>query len=444
MDRINKFLEKRPVKHRKVLRYNDKSYEITKEDLKAVRAYRSQRCLDSTFTLSRPPDLRYSSTPMDALPARKSVDNGEMYVEKARRYYERHPVREKTRADKNAVVDVWENDTVDTLRSYRQEWVYSIKEAYNTPVEDCVFTREHLHEELRRVYLHQFRPREIKSRSIDDLLPKLPDSKDLRPFPEAVGREWKIEGKKHISGGFAYSVRDNRLEITDLGYGKTLGVVEVPESINHVRANDGRGVVLVTDRRIYTVDGGTGPVLVHESGPLIKDAFVSGDSLAVLTTKTINLYSLESHRMLKTFVARYENPHRVKIFDGTVYVSTANGLLIESPEHGNIKTLNYVIDFTVKNSRVLAINNLNRLIVIGSDFGIKKNIVQPEMGREIKAHRTLNLFAILFANEIGVYKQVEGEYIPVNTLEGRYRTIEWHCSLPWLYAGKASRVVLYT
>ena len=71
MDRINKFLNSRPVKHRRTLKCGDKSYEITKEDLKKVRAYRSSKCLDPTFKLSRPLDLTFSSVPIEPLPAKK-------------------------------------------------------------------------------------------------------------------------------------------------------------------------------------------------------------------------------------------------------------------------------------------------------------------------------------------------------------------------------------
>ncbi|KAI4293105.1 hypothetical protein PAPHI01_2379 [Pancytospora philotis] len=461
MDRINSFLDKRPTKHRKILRHNGNAYEITKQDLKTVRAYRSRVCLDKTYVGRMPPDLRFSATPGEALPAKEKKDNAALYIKKAQRYFELHPLRRRVDEPKNAIVDAWEDDTAETLRGYRQEWVYSIKDQYNTPVEQCAFTREHLEAELRRVFLQQFRPREVKEKTIDELLPKLPDPAELRPFPEEVAGVWRLEGKKYLHGECVCAVVDAAVRVVDLRCGKTVHASELPEAVRHVAFDENGSVYASTEKRIYRlyardgtaarrpdagIFGAEQRVLLLDSPAPVKDFSVSNGALAALTAKTVNLYEISGAELVhaKRFVAKYENPNRVKIFDGAVHVSTANGLLIEAPEHGDIKSLNYVIDFAYRNSKLYVINNLNRLIVIAADGCIKKNIVQPQMGRAIRIHSALNLLAIMFSEEIGIYKHVGGEYVPAKTLVGRYKSIEWHPMMPWLYAGKNSKVVLYT
>lgn len=446
MDRINRFLAKRPVKHKKVLKYNDKTYEVTKEDIKRVRAYRSRKCLDPTFKKSRQLNLAFSSVPIDPLPKKTVADNAVLFVEKARRYYAKHPVKERKPDDRNKVVDVWEDDTLETLRDYRQEWVYSIKEPYDKPIEECVFSREHLKEELRRVFLHHYRPRELKERRIEELLPKLPDKSELRPYPEEMGREWRIPGKKYITSAFLCAVEEGSLAVWDLAFGKKVHCITVDEPINGVFA-DGREIVFATDKKLFRVVDGAA-VLLHESKTRIKDVSVDDGYVAVLAGKGVRVYDLATMECMKSMAIKYESPHRVSISNGVVYVSTANGLVMEAEERVDVKTLNYVIDFAVKGRSIYVINNLNRLIVMSRDgekeCSIKKNIVQHEMGREVRVHKILNLFAILFSDEIGIYKAVGNEFVPAHVIPGRFKTIAWHDKLPWLYAGKSSKVVLYT
>lgn len=464
MDRINKFLAKRPTKHKKILHYNGDVYEVTKADLKTVRAYRSRKCLDESFVLTRPPDLRFSSTRGDPLPAKEKSDCSAVLLHKAKRYYELHPVHKRIQTEKNAIVDAWENDTRETLQSYVQEWVYSIKDQYNMPIEQCAFTREHLETELRRVFLQQFRPREVKDKSISQLLPKIPDAAELRPFPEQTAKTWRVEGKKYLHQTWMCSVVDNTLSIVDLLFNKSFGTCDLKESICAIRFDENSTVYASTTNTIYRIDAAKNkpntksndaaspavPSLtctpISESKQLIRDFYVSNGAIAILTSKVVNLYRINGETLSheKKFVAKYENPHRVKIFNGAVHVSTANGLLIEAEAHGDVKSLNYVIDFACKNDKLYVINNLNRLIVIAGDGCIKKNIVQPQMGKVIKVHAILNMLAIMFSEEIGIYKYVDGEYVPVNTLTGRFKNIEWHPTMPWLYAGKNSKAVLYT
>ncbi|KAI5176096.1 hypothetical protein PAEPH01_2237 [Pancytospora epiphaga] len=459
MDRINSFLNKRPVKHKKTIKYKNESYEITKNDLKLVRSYKSGKCLDKTLKLSRIPDLRHSAKGHLGIPLKEKPDYSEKLLEKTKKYYELHPLREKVRVDVNVIRDVWEEDTVDTLKTYNQDWVYSIKEQYDRPIEQCVFTRDDLEKELRRVYLSQFRPREVKEKPISEILPKLPDSSELKPFPEEIGQTWGLKGRKYIYGKFVCTI-STLLEVVDMEYGKKVISVDMKEDVRQA-CGDGGYLYISTLHEILRINVGDGFDLlerVHQSATVIKDFYVSKGHLAVLAFKTVNLYDLtemnsndaiddanrNTIKLLKTFVAKYENPHNVKIFNNSVYVSTANGLLIESSVESDIKTLNYVIDFTFRDGSIYVINNLCRLVVIGADYGIKKNIVQHQMGKAIKIHSVLNLLAILFSEEIGIYKYFNGEYVPVNTLAGRYKTIEWHGLMPWLYATNSSMVVLYT
>lgn len=447
MDRINKFLEKRPVKHTKVIAYNDKKYKVTKEDLKMVRMYRGRKCLDKAFKPGSSTAVPFAAGPAMEPLARKTVrteEQSDRLLRRTREYYKRHPRREKRGLDKNVIHDLWADDNMETVREYRQEWVYSVKEAYDRPVESLRLEEAHLREEVRRVYMKHFRPREVKSKSLSDLLPRLPDASEMRPFPTEAAAEWRLPGDKRLyCGRLLVSIVANELEMTDIQTGKSILKVVSDGPIAQACASSSATVIFRTDRKVFTVVEGVVSEIL-DMGANIRDICLDGDTIAILAGKTVRVYDLQG-LFIKKFVADHEKPNRVKIYQGRVLLSTANGLMIEAATEGDIRTLNYVIDFDIdRNGKILLINNLNRLIVLNEQHRTEKNIIQHEIAREIRAHRILNMIAIVFHDEIGIYKAVNGEYIPVHTLPGRFRSVEWHPEMPWLYACKSSRVVLYT
>lgn len=449
MDRINRFLEKRPAKNRKVVRFRDKKYEITKEDVKKVRKYRASQSLDGEFKLARPLDLRFSAILGEPLPAHPKRDRtaevARAFLRKASRTKASHlPV------SKNVIRDVWEEDTLDSIKQYDQEWKYSIKQAYEGRVSELNFNYDDLKSELRRVFLYYFRPRDIKEKRIDELLPRLPEPKNLKPFPEEISSTWIVPGTKFIYKHLFAAISGNSVAFFDSSCGKLLLEFALDQPIKKVCFNDTsniglidlEGLALLTSNKIYIIENGL-PVEKFKSESQIKDIALCGNKLGVITSHTLNIYDVDNSQQLSSLRIKHERPHKLKFINHQIYLATANGIM--NGTNGNeTKILSYVIDFTSDGTSILAINNLDRLIVMDDAFKIKKSIVEHSMGKEIKAHKKLNLFAILFSGEIGIYKSVNKEYIPVHSLKGKFKTIEWHEEMPWLYAGNTSKVVLYT
>jgi len=570
MDRINKFLQKRQLKNKRTILWNNERYEITKEDLKKVRNFRNRKCLDPTFVVNRPRDLSFSSTvredPIEKNNAndKKSVERAEKTIQRLKEYYRKHPIKKKEPSTKNSVVDVWENDNLETLRSFEQEWIYSIKEAYNKPIEECEFTREHLKEEMRRIFLRQFKPRDLKEKKISEIIPKLPDEKYLRPYPEYEGKSWKLKKVKLIAGSMAYvessfddsdardgkcnagncddgkcnagncddgkcnsndggkcnsndggkcsddggkcdlgningnNTNDNNtaddntihLEIWNLKFNFLVQKLKVPGKISKIASNQMSTVVLiknkvysvVTDSIRYKTNGNPNLELLIDSKEHISDLYVKDNLLSILINKNVKVYQMESMKLIYDVKIKHEIPKMIKIFENKLYVSSANGLLIydmkdkekmnkesvgdkesvikdntdnkesvmdkvydpQQSEPVPLKMLDYVVDFDVRKNEICALNNLNKLIVLDPNEGIKKNISQGSFGRAVKVHKVLNLYAVLFNEEIVIYKYFEGDFIPVNTITGGFKKIEWDDEMPWLFTVTAGGVVLFT
>lgn len=442
MDRINRFLSQRQRKNEKNIKYKNKSYTITKEDLKLVRAYRSGRCLDPCIK-NIPSRSIGSSEPIQPLPSREKKDASAYFNSKLKSYYLTHPKPKIIKTSVNEIRDAWEGEDLDSLRNYTQEWVYSIDQAYEGRVEDLEFTKEYLEEELRRVYMRQFRPRDPRSKPIRDILPKLPDVEDMRPFPEMPSSSWEIEGKKTLFGSKVCSILENRVVVRDLRYNKVVVDSILEEPILKV-CMDAARIVVSSRHRVYVWSKEAAFKEVLRSPEPIKDVYVDGSFLGYLTSKSIVLHDSETFVELKVLKLKGDSPHKIKIIGNVVYASTHKGIIVESEEKTEIRNLGYVVDFAEKDGWIYAVNNLSRLIVVDSRLRTVGSTVQGGIGSQIKLHPVYDLLAIPFANEIGVYKVVESQCLPISTIEGSFRSIDWDVEMPWLYACRKNRVTLFT
>ncbi len=480
MERINKFLAKRPLKHKKVIKFHDKSYDVTKEDLKLVKAYRANKCLDKTFDVSRsyPLTNREKITPIVCDKPKRSPDSELAALRRAKRGISK--IENKIRAikmkesergssgivvDSSKVLSMW-NDNLD---DYKQEWIYSIRTSYEGSIEACRYTEDHLAEDVERQRAKYFKPRPVKEKSLADLLPKKVDAEKLLPFPRDVGKEWRIHGRKRYGGGFLYSVDDGSITVYNLKLNKPVMQYNIGLSIRVFRVNV-NGVALFSDGlRLWRLcDGFIDELLFsdmqvrfvktsfkntinensnciensYKQKSIFKDIGIDEDYFCILRGRMIDVYSLKGGDLVKRFIVKHENPHMVRMVRGRVYVGTANGIMAESPD-GDIKMLNYVIDFYVRGRKIVAVTNLKRMVEISSGY-MTKTMIQGKLARKIKMHPLLNLTAVLFYDEIVIYKKVEDEYVTVQNISGTFQGIFWDEKMPWLYACKNSRVQLFT
>lgn len=498
MERINKFLDARQKKHIKTVKYKDEKFQITKEDLKKVRAYKSSRCLDPS--LKTIPNRIIDTTTLPAMPSKIKKDYSDLQNKKLREHYKNNP-QPKT-IEYNKIEDIWDDD----LEDYTQEWKYSIDSPYEGRVEDLKFTKSDLEDELRRVYLRQFRPRDPKMKPMKDILPKLPDLESMRPYPEKESSEWSTNISK-LSRVILYGwkmclIKGSRIIMKDLRYNKTLTDTDLNSGtltdtdLNNMTGLNSMGLAgpnsrddkvvanttdkvamndTVTDRssnplnneircvacnendllvsnknEIFLIKNSTSKKIL-QSKLTIKDIYIDQSLIAYLTSKSIHIHDSKTLEEIKIIKLKGDSPHSIKILNNTVYASTHKGIMIDSEKVSEIKNLGYVIDFEIHSSikdattvidEVYAINNVNRLIKVNDK--IKSNIILNQIGSEIRINRKYNLIAILFTNEIGIYKIMGEQVIPVNTIAGAYKSIGWDEDMPWLYGIDKKRVRLFT
>lgn len=456
MDRINKFLDSRQKKHIKTVKYKDEKFQITKEDLKKVRAYRSSRCLDPSIRSI--PNRIITDETLEPLPSKIKKDYSDIQNKRLKEHYKNNP-QPKT-IEYNKMEDIWGDED---LTNYVQEWTYSIDTPYEGRIEELKFTKENLEEELRRVYLRQFKPRDPKFKLIKDILPKLPDLESMRPYPEEASYEWSTEmNKVVVFRSKMCLLKGSRVILKDMKYNKVLHDVEITNtnSINSNNTNDTNtnmdddkiickvaynadSLIVSSKYSIFLIENGTHRKIL-ESKLIIKDIYIDQSLIAYLTSKSIHIYDFKTLEELKIIKLKGDSPHSIKILNDTVYASTHKGIMVDSIERSEIKNLGYVIDFEIYKGEVYSINNVNRLMRVDKDMNIVGNTVQNQIGSEIRIHERYDLIAILFSNEIGIYKIMGDQCIPVNTIVGTYKSIGWDEEMSWLYGINKKKAVLFT
>lgn len=444
MDRINKFLEARQQKHVKTLKYKGEKYTITKEDLKKVRAYKSSKCLDPV--LKTIPNRILSNEQIEPIEPRAKKDVSEYFNRRLREHYISNPQLKVTAVSKNQIVDIWENESLDTLKTYTQEWIYSINTPYEGPVESLKFSKEYLEEELRRVYLSHFTPRDPKKKALKDILPKLPDVEAMRPFPEFSSYSWELEGRKTLFNSTVCAINGKSVVLLDLKYNKTLFSFGFEEDICKSALYENTFIVS-SKNNIYIAKlrKNEPPIKIIHAHSTIKDIHIDGSFIGYLTSKSIHLHHCATYEEIKILKLKGDTPRTLTISNNAVYASTHKGIMIDSMERSEIKNLGYVVDFEICNRYVYAINNVGRLITVDEKLKIVGNTVQNDIGSQIKVHPTYGLVAILFSNEICIYKILKNQCIPINTIFGVFRTVSWDVEMPWLYAAhKNNKIELYT
>lgn len=452
MDRINKFLQARQKKNTKTISYKNQKFNITKDDLKKVREYKSGKCMDSA--IKQIPNRIITDSKLEPIEAKPKKDMSDYYNSRLREHYLRNPKPKTVTVSKNEIKDIWEDEDFSTLRNYTQEWTYSIKTQYDGPVENLHFSKEYLDEELRRVYLKQFRPVDPKEKAIRDILPKLPEVSEMKPFPEDLSLKWEIEGRKTLFG-FACSVKERRIVLRDLEFNKVILDREFETEIYKTACYE-NNFIFCSKNEIYFLDLNKqienndscgqleNAMPVIQSAESIRDIYIDESFIAYLTAKNISIHHATSFEQLKLLKLKGDSPHTIKIVNDTVYASTHKGILVDTIERSEIKNLGYVIDFDVQNGRTFAINNLGRLLNVDSNLQVVSTTQQNEIGLQVRYHPVYELLAVLFTSGIGLYKVIKGECIPINTIPGKFRSISWNKEMPWIYAATKERVELYT
>lgn len=445
MDRINKFLNARQEKNQKTIKYKDEKFIIKKQDLKVIRAYKSGKCLDPSIKSVPSRELTFSSEPAALVQRKPKKDVSEHFNRRLLEHYNKNPIVKVIETDKNEIRDIWQDEGLEDLKNHTQEWKYSITEQYEGKVKDLTFTKEFLEEEIKRVFMKYFRPRDSKLKPIRNILPKLPRLEQMRPYPEGESYEWKVEGKKFIFGSILCNIENNRLLVKNLKFNHLIIDQIFEESIIRL-AHCENTLIASSKQNIYlkNINDLEPFKKVISSDKTIKDIYVDNTFIGFLNTKSIYLYDCISYKEVKILKLKGDTPHSIKICENVIYSSTHKGIMVDSEEKSEIKNLGYVIDFEIGEQAIYVINNLGRLLIVDLNLRIVGNTVQSGVGSQLRYHSEYNLLAILFTNEIGLYKIIENQCIPLNTISGSFKSIAWDEKMPWLYATQKGKVVLFT
>lgn len=447
MDRINKFLEARPQKGVKTLNYKGQKFTVTKEDLKRVRAYKSSKCLDPA--IKTVPNRIISNETLEPMKERPKRDLSEHFNRRLRAHFARNPRTATVRASKNEIVDIWADEDTASLAAYAQEWIYSIKTPYEGSVEALSFTKESLEDELKRVYMKHFVPRDPRQRALRDILPKLPSADTLRPFPEASASVWELPGRKFLFETLVCAVTGKSVTLLDMKYNKTIFQHEFDEEIERaaltsdcLAVSSTTNIHLIKYRELHREAANAIRTVKVKSG--IKELYADSEFFGYTTQKSVYLHDMKTLEEVRILKLKGDTPHAIRVERDAVYASTHKGIMVDSAERSEIKNLGYVIDFDMCHGRIFALNNVGRLLVIDETLTVVSNAVQGDIGSHIRVHPVYDLVAVLFAQEISIYKLLGDQCVPVSVIQGAFRTINWDREMPWLYAASKEQIELFT
>ncbi|KMV66625.1 hypothetical protein M970_021030 [Encephalitozoon cuniculi EcunIII-L] len=490
MERIEKFLERRPVKNRRKVKSQGKEFVITKEDVKLIRSYRRNACMDPDVDLYRPLNLSFSRKTMnEGIEIRKRVAPPRT-AERSRR--KRWSARKETAKEenKNEIGDVWEGEGLDDLNSYEQDMLVKVEEEYSGPVELLRYGREDLERSMRRMYLRLYEPRDGKDYRLKDLIRELPKAETLRPFPEEIGLLFKFE--ESIRVGISQDFR-----IAGVGEGRKMGVYELrgfvklrhvlfDSEIRKIMFTRGGSIcVLLASNAVCVVDDVFGeeypaqepffrrefPMWSREDldqgsrscvCTVIKadkkmndmEAHRDGRYISVVCGKRIVVYDLKKRSVLEALRLKGTTPLRAK-FQGsshTMVISTANSLIIYDFSSRRVmkeaKEFSFILDFfSISDDKIVLLNNLNKIIVYDCSRNVvQRTMLQEDVGTEVVQHGRLNLMCVAYPTEMVIfYNNVDTDLVvPVKRIPGRYRNILFHPQLPWLYAANGSELRVFT
>ncbi|ORE00660.1 hypothetical protein A0H76_6 [Hepatospora eriocheir] len=420
MDRINKFLNKRPKKNVKVLRFRDKKYKITKNDLKKVRSFMCSK------NIAHIPVNSYSKADIDNdFIVNKPDRIKNVYNNDTGRFLSKNKTIEfKSRIDKNLIVDIFPNEGINELYEYKQEWIYQIKESYKGEVEDLKLTNA---DEILKFGKKYVTPKE-KSISVFEIT----EQKSLCQNYELTHvYNWiLIENDKNL-----FKIKENNeVCYIDIKYNHKNIINHNLNSKFNIKSIIGNYESL-KDRKVILFD-------LSEN----FDAFLLENNL-------IEVFNRESKELIKKYKVKKDLIRNIKLkeneTDYILIVSTSNGIIkFDSKLNNEYNYLGYVISLDIQDENIFTVNNLNRLVSLNINSNKSISVMSSEIGLMIKVYKDLTryLIAVMYSSEVVLYVQNfnSSEIMPCYTIAGNFTYITWDEKVPLLYVSDNYKTYLYT
>ncbi|KAM0671441.1 hypothetical protein CWI42_021030 [Ordospora colligata] len=496
MDRIEKFLGRRPIKNRRKVKCNGREHVITKEDLKVIRAFRKNVCMDPDVDLYRPLNLSFSRKTMNGpileKKERKDKSQSTYYTPRILRKSIRQYIPQKDCEQLvNTILDVWEDEGMDDLNAYEQDIFVNTEEQYTGAVEKLSYRTEDLKKSLRRIYLRLYDPREKKEFKLKDFVKEMPKPETLGPFPKEIGLSYcfdhPVRINVHESHRMFASCKGRVLEVYEFdGFVKVVEIV-FDSDVRAARfAIDGLICVLVGDsayivsleyeitntemiadafslvemkqrkRSINGWDEQLCTCAVLKSSKKVNNIEVhqNGKYLGVVSGKEITVCDLTKWKAMKICLDRGKTPLKMRFHRtlSRIIVSTTNSIIVY--DLVTRKTvcegvgMSFVFDFCLVNENVVAlVNNLNKVVLYDHVRNeILRTMVQEQIGIEVAHHRKYNLMCVSYPTEMIVfYNDISNDLVvPLHRISGKYRDLAFHPVLPWLYGISGKMLYVFT
>ncbi|WUR05111.1 WD40 repeat domain-containing protein [Vairimorpha necatrix] len=447
MDRIDKFLNRRKQRNKRVIKSNNKYYEITKEDIKMVRKYKKNVCLDSTVDMYRPYNLEFSrdtqETPLNFAVKPTNKKNEEKINKK---FVKKHEYVKSVPIKKNVIGDIWDED----LEEYEQNLVLDINEQFTGKLGDLKMNKEDLEKELRTTYLRQYLPREKKTFKISDIIKNNTISEDIST-PKEVSKFYNVSGKIFLSENneCVALVDKKNLKIYELKNFYKVYDGEMPGLISKVEFGETIRILLLCETegtKICELCLETQAIRpVCENNGIVN--FSCDKYNLFITSKSVKM--MGTNESLK--VSKIDKLTNIKTKDDLMIVTTTNSLKIYNITTKSLisdcKIFSYIIDFTVYRNLIFLINNLRKIVI----YDYERNVVIHTMAQDcdvlkISYNPARSLLAVSTENDILIfYINIGGnQFALVNRIKGKYENIQFDQRLPWLFTKKGDRLLLYT
>ncbi|EJW03172.1 hypothetical protein EDEG_02477 [Edhazardia aedis USNM 41457] len=465
MDRIDKFIKAKPTRKTRHIRHKGKDILVHKKEVRTIRKYKQNKCLDPTLNLYQKYNTKWSKLTMEKGLELKSgkVDQTRLnhYLERVKNY------TPKPQKKEIPVIDLWEKENQISIKHKINKFELPRK-PINGLLSEQKFTNAFFDEYLDKLNQKYFIAKEKKIDTIEKLLPRLPDKSKIDYYPQEVAVSYKFNFEVDIleisTDKFAIS-SNNYIEVYEFRNFhrilmlKTTGKIEnliitenyVAYSIEncvyikefdvkytttdyqlnifqknkknsrnakkdlyleeiiqkHKSENDDKkNTENEFESQFMRLENNT-LVIEHASKIVKMCSSKNGKHIALIACRKVYIHNIEKHKSSQPIKLKTEIPLNLLIINTTLYISTTVKLICHNLNGNKDGTdffvpLLYVHTFGFNKNYTISANRDKR-IAVESKGKIIKYMEQEKDILEIAVHRKHPLFLVAFSDEISLF-----------------------------------------
>ncbi|RVD93166.1 hypothetical protein TUBRATIS_003100 [Tubulinosema ratisbonensis] len=416
MDRINAFLRKRKQKNKKIIKVKDKEYELTRDDIKKVKRYMNNECLDENVELYQPMNTTYSKNVRETpiLSVRKRV------VKKISKIKIK-----KSRKEKKIKKEIWDDfDTIDMDMDYKCE-LYDEKMAIdelNSPIEN--FNRI-LAKMVQKYFRSQGRKKVIDNKKIEIGC----------NFPKNFAKKYDIDNVILQKNGLILYKNEENFEIFDLNLSNTIRRLK---KLNYNSFYFYKNELFYSlDNKIYKSDD-LNDTLIYEHSDQITKIAIEEENIAFISNKNVVIIDLNTK---KETILRKKSYLDLEFKNKHLFTPTTENLRSFSLQNRKYSKFGRTVQ-TWNKGKFLILGDQENLILYDND--IKKVMDQTDYIREVRCHEKMPIFCCVLKNELRIFYYKEGSVKLCTIIKESFKNVFFHNEFPFLYGITNGNLALYT